>query len=121
MCRPALGVPNAGSLANVRAGPAQVGLIDMLFRKALRVTSGVRSEMGSGAILNLASNDAAKLWNLPQYLHVLWSGPFQVLLAPAASALPASQAGRQAAKCNAWFQCPRRYYDFRLSVSLSVA
>lgn len=30
------------------------------------------------AISNLQSNDAAKLWGLPTYVHVLWNGPFQV-------------------------------------------
>ena len=30
--------------------------------------------------LNLQSNDAAKLWILPQYMHMLWSGPFQARL-----------------------------------------
>lgn len=38
----------------------------------------MKSEMGVGAIVNLQSNDAAKLWNMPLYLHIVWNGPFQV-------------------------------------------
>lgn len=53
-------------------------LVELLFQKSLRVSSSVRSEMGAGAIVNLQSNDAAKLWTLPLYLHILWNGPFQV-------------------------------------------
>ena len=29
-------------------------------------------------IVNLQSNDAAKLWALPSYGHMVWNGPFQV-------------------------------------------
>ena len=47
----------------------------MLFSKSLRISSSVRSSYGVGAIVNLQSNDAAKLYNLSQYLHMLWSGP----------------------------------------------
>eukprot|EP00887_Chlorella_sp_A99_P003460 scaffold7.g3460.t1 len=56
-----------------------VGLVDMLFSKALRVDAAAHSELGAGSIVNLQSNDAAKLWSLPQYLHMIWSGPFQIL------------------------------------------
>lgn len=47
----------------------------MLFSKSLRINSSVRSSYGVGAITNLQSNDASKLYNLSQYLHMLWSGP----------------------------------------------
>lgn len=33
---------------------------------------------GVGPIMNLQSNDAAKLWSLPSYIHMIWNGPFQV-------------------------------------------
>ncbi|GAB4815546.1 hypothetical protein N2152v2_002592 [Parachlorella kessleri] len=56
-----------------------VGLVDALFRKSLRISSAAKSEAGVGAIVNIQSNDAAKLWNLPQYMHMIWSGPFQIL------------------------------------------
>ncbi|KAL6768590.1 hypothetical protein ACKKBF_B11340 [Auxenochlorella protothecoides x Auxenochlorella symbiontica] len=54
-------------------------LVDMLYRKSLRISCGARSELGAGVVNNLQSNDAAKLWQLPQYLHMVWSGPFQIL------------------------------------------
>lgn len=54
-------------------------LVQMLYRKSLRITSAVKSEKGVGTIANLQSNDASKLWSLPNYLHIIWSGPFQIL------------------------------------------
>ena len=50
----------------------------MLYRKALLISSSARGEFGIGSIVNLQSNDASKLWTLPQYLHMIWSAPFQV-------------------------------------------
>ena len=61
----------------VPAAP-QVSLIDMLFRKSLRLSAAARAEHGAGGIANLQANDCTKLYGLVQYLHVLWSGPFQV-------------------------------------------
>ena len=57
----------------------QISLVDMLYRKSLRITAASKGRMGVGAIVNLQSNDASKLWGMAQYLHILWSGPFQVL------------------------------------------
>lgn len=39
-----------------------------------------KNALGAGAITNLQSNDAAKVWNLPQYGHVVWSGPLQIFI-----------------------------------------
>ena len=50
----------------------------MLFRKSLRLSSAARAAYGSGGIANLQSNDCASLFGIVSYLHVLWSGPFQV-------------------------------------------
>lgn len=58
----------------------KTGLVATLYDKTLRITSGIKSEMGVGAIVNLQSNDASKIWGLPQYLHILWNGPFQILV-----------------------------------------
>jgi hypothetical protein len=57
--------------------PPQVGLVDCLYRKCLRISCATRTAQGAGRLVNLQSNDAAKLWGLPVYAHVLWSGPFQ--------------------------------------------
>ncbi|GIL43241.1 hypothetical protein Vafri_1038 [Volvox africanus] len=58
----------------------KIALIDMIYDKSLRITSAVKSDMGTGTIVNLQSNDTAKLWSLVLYLHVIWNGPFQILV-----------------------------------------
>ena len=55
-------------------------LVGTLYDKSLRIDSSEKSSMGVGAIVNLQSNDAAKLYKLPQYLHMLWSAPFQIFM-----------------------------------------
>eukprot|EP00775_Hariotina_reticulata_P001784 gene1784-2118_t len=55
-------------------------LLEMLYRKSLRVSGAVKSAMGVGPIVNLQSNDAAKLWQMPTYLHMVWNGPFQIII-----------------------------------------
>ena len=62
----------------------------MLYAKSLRITSGVKAELGVGAIVNLQSNDGSKIWNLPQYLHIVWNGPFQVWKGERAGGGPAT-------------------------------
>eukprot|EP00889_Picochlorum_renovo_P004424 jgi/Picre1/31454/NNA_006806.t1 len=57
----------------------KTGLVNSLYEKSLRLAAGKVSDLGVGSIVNLQSNDAAKLWKLPQYLHMIWSGPFQIL------------------------------------------
>ena len=52
--------------------------MNMLYQKSLRINQATKGALGVGKIVNLQSNDAAKLWGLAQYLHILWSGPFQV-------------------------------------------
>lgn len=37
--------------------------------------------MSTGAIVDLMSNDAQRLLSVTAYLHILWSGPFQILIA----------------------------------------
>ena len=36
-------------------------------------------ELSAGKIQNLQSNDASKIWGLPNYLHIIWSGPLQIV------------------------------------------
>lgn len=52
--------------------------MQLLYDKSLQLSGSARSALGVGAIVNLQSNDASKIWNLPTYGHVLWNGPFQV-------------------------------------------
>jgi len=53
-------------------------LLEKLYQKSLRVSGAVKAAMGVGPIVNLQSNDAAKLWGLPSYVHIVWNGPMQV-------------------------------------------
>lgn len=53
-------------------------MIGMLYGKSLRLHASARNEYGTGAIVNLQSNDAQKLWWIPLFMHVLWSAPLQV-------------------------------------------
>lgn len=56
----------------------QSQMIGMLYGKSLRLHASARNEYGTGAIVNLQSNDAQKLWWIPLFMHVLWSAPLQV-------------------------------------------
>ncbi|KAF8057290.1 Abcc2 [Scenedesmus sp. PABB004] len=58
----------------------KTALLEMLYRKALDMAGAVRASMGVGPIVNLQSNDAAKLWSLPTYAHMVWNGPFQIVV-----------------------------------------
>ncbi|KAF5828549.1 hypothetical protein DUNSADRAFT_17458 [Dunaliella salina] len=58
----------------------KTAMIQMIYAKSLRITSGVKSKMGVGSIVNLQSNDASKIWNMPLYLHIVWNGPFQIFV-----------------------------------------
>ncbi|GMH36556.1 hypothetical protein BSKO_04424 [Bryopsis sp. KO-2023] len=53
-------------------------LVHMLYEKSLRISSAAKTKMGIGAIVNLQSNDASNIWDLPINFHILWSGPFQI-------------------------------------------
>jgi hypothetical protein len=59
---------------------AKAGLVQALYTKLLRVSLPAKGTLGAGNIANLQSNDAAKIWILAQYGHVLWSAPFQVFV-----------------------------------------
>ena len=63
---------------------AKTALIHTLYCKVLRVSTPSLSALGAGTVANLQSNDAARLYDLPQYGHVLWSAPFQILFVFAA-------------------------------------
>ena len=55
----------------------QVGVLDMLYQKSMRLGVDVRNARGIGAVVNLQSNDASKVWMMPTYIHLLWNAPFQ--------------------------------------------
>jgi ATP-binding cassette, subfamily C (CFTR/MRP), member 1 len=53
-------------------------LVQFLYHKSLRLSLAAKESLGAGVINNLQSNDAAKIFNIPNFGHVLWSAPFQV-------------------------------------------
>jgi len=57
----------------------KVQLVSAIYRKALTIGSSGYAKIGSGKVNNLQSNDAAKLWNMPQYLHQLWNAPLKLI------------------------------------------
>ena len=57
---------------------AQIQLMDMVYRKAMRLSSSDVAEKGVGGIVNLETNDVNKLERFPVYMHGIWEGPFQV-------------------------------------------
>ena len=65
----------------------KVDLMDMLYQKSLRVSVDVRNARGIGAMLNLQSNDASNVWQMPVNIHTLWNSPLQVTLGLAFSSL----------------------------------
>ncbi|GFH15646.1 uncharacterized protein HaLaN_11907 [Haematococcus lacustris] len=69
-----------GARRATRAPTWATKMITNIYEKSLRVTSAVKSELGVGAIVNLQSNDASKIWNIPLYLHIVWNGPFQIFV-----------------------------------------
>lgn len=50
----------------------RAALVSALLDKGLRASPAARTRRGSGGVTNLMSNDAAKLWALPTYMHMLW-------------------------------------------------
>jgi ABC-type multidrug transport system fused ATPase/permease subunit len=56
-------------------------IITAVYRKALVLSNASRQGSTVGEIVNLMSVDASRLMDLFTYLHILWSGPFQIFLA----------------------------------------
>ncbi|KAJ3096968.1 hypothetical protein HDU97_005396, partial [Phlyctochytrium planicorne] len=52
-----------------------------VYRKALKLSSSSRQTSTVGEIVNLMSVDAGRLGDLMTYLHIIWSGPFQISMA----------------------------------------
>eukprot|EP01062_Namystynia_karyoxenos_P065882 TRINITY_DN59931_c0_g1_i1.p1 TRINITY_DN59931_c0_g1~~TRINITY_DN59931_c0_g1_i1.p1 ORF type:complete len:1671 (+),score=589.83 TRINITY_DN59931_c0_g1_i1:104-5116(+) len=56
-------------------------VITAVYTKAMRLSAKARQGQPVGRIVNLMSADATRMQDLTTYLAVLWSGPFQVILA----------------------------------------
>ncbi|CAI5460319.1 unnamed protein product [Closterium sp. Yama58-4] len=57
----------------------RTALVALIYCKALRISSAARHSTSLGEIVNLQSNDAEKLAKLCIYLHIVWSGPLQII------------------------------------------
>ncbi|KAJ3191005.1 hypothetical protein HK101_008174 [Irineochytrium annulatum] len=59
----------------------KTAVITAVYKKALKLSSSSRQSSTVGEIVNLMAVDASRLGDLTTYLHILWSGPFQISLA----------------------------------------
>jgi ATP-binding cassette subfamily C (CFTR/MRP) protein 1 len=56
-------------------------IITAIYRKSLKLSNQSRQIASVGEIVNMMSVDAQRLADLCTYLHILWSGPFQMSMA----------------------------------------
>lgn len=59
----------------------RTALIAAIYRKALRMSNAAKKESTVGEIVNLMSVDAQKFIDLTAYINMIWSAPFQIVLA----------------------------------------
>jgi len=57
----------------------RAAVVTAIYRKALRLANQARQQSTAGEIVNHMSVDAQKLMDLMAYLHILWSGPLQII------------------------------------------
>ncbi|CAF3925067.1 unnamed protein product [Rotaria sp. Silwood2] len=65
-------------IVGLRFRSAITGLI---YRKSLKLSNSAKQGTTTGEIVNLMSIDASRFGDITSYIHVLWSGPFQICLA----------------------------------------
>ncbi|CAF0750239.1 unnamed protein product [Rotaria sp. Silwood1] len=53
----------------------------LVYRKSLKLSNSAKQGTTTGEIVNLMSIDASRFGEITSYIHVLWSGPFQICLA----------------------------------------
>ncbi|KAG0343296.1 hypothetical protein BG000_000015 [Podila horticola] len=59
----------------------RAGLVTAIYQKSLRLSNSARQEFTVGEIVNHMSIDAQRVQDLVTYLHVVWSGLFQIAIA----------------------------------------
>jgi len=59
----------------------RAAVVTTIYRKAFLLSNDARQKSTVGEIVNLMSIDAQRLMDLCGYLHIVWSGPFQIVLA----------------------------------------
>ncbi|UJR25517.1 hypothetical protein I4U23_006863 [Adineta vaga] len=53
----------------------------LVYRKSLKLSNSAKQTTTTGEIVNLMSIDASRFGDIASYIHVIWSGPFQICLA----------------------------------------
>ncbi|KAI9315926.1 multi drug resistance-associated protein MRP [Dichotomocladium elegans] len=59
----------------------RAALVTSIYRKTLVLNNSSRQQATVGEIVNHMSVDAQRLLDLTTYFHIVWSGPFQILIA----------------------------------------
>ncbi|XP_073473151.1 multidrug resistance-associated protein 1-like isoform X1 [Aquarana catesbeiana] len=59
----------------------KTSLIGMIYKKSLNLASSTRRKFTTGELVNLMSSDAQQLMDLTVNINLLWSAPFQILMA----------------------------------------
>lgn len=55
--------------------------LNIICPQSLRLTNKARGQSTTGQLMNLISSDAQHFVMLMPFLHVIWSGPFQIVVA----------------------------------------
>ena len=55
-------------------------MINLIYRKSLRLSSGAKRERNTGEIVNLLSVDSQRFMEVLPYLNLFWSAPLQIVL-----------------------------------------
>ena len=58
----------------------RTALVNIIYRKALKLSHESRQKTTIGEIVNLMSVDAQRFMDLMTYIHMIWSAPFQITL-----------------------------------------
>ncbi|KAI9591578.1 multi drug resistance-associated protein MRP [Syncephalis fuscata] len=68
-------------LSQVTGMNVRTAMSTAIYRKALRLSNASRQKYTTGEIVNMMSVDAQRCESLCNFLHLLWSSPFQIILA----------------------------------------
>ncbi|XP_039602405.1 multidrug resistance-associated protein 1-like [Polypterus senegalus] len=63
------------------AAKIKTAVIGLIYKKALSITNSSRRKFTTGEVVNLMSADAQQLMDMALNMNLLWSAPFQILLA----------------------------------------
>ncbi|OON15953.1 hypothetical protein X801_08238, partial [Opisthorchis viverrini] len=66
---------------NILGMHLRTALTCAVYRKSLRLSNRARQESTTGQIMNIISSDVQQFVQLMPYLHIAWSGPFQIAVA----------------------------------------